>query len=435
MKHTIIIKGQVLLLALTLALGSCKKDYGNLNSPTVEDFLQNATPSQLNNLVSGTESGMRNEIPLYIDEVATLGREGYRFSGSEPRYITDLLGANEAQLTNNAFYTTNPWAARYRVVKNCNVLEASAENSSQISAEQKKAYTGFAKTIKAYQLLLALNLTYENGIRVDVADPNQLGPIVSYSDGLKAIQDLLTAGKTDLSGASVAFPLTSGFAGFSDAAGLIRFNRALAARVALYQADYPAVLTALNESFLDLNGNFYTGVYHEYSTGSGDQLNGLFLPQNQNGEVRPAHPSFATDILAGDDRIGKASLRNSTASLQGLSSNRDVWVYTSSTASQPLIRNEELILIYAEAKIHSNQLPDAIVALNRVRTGHNLSPYAGAVTPEALLNELLYERRYSLFYEGHRWIDLRRLDRLSTLPKDRPDDDIWSQLPLPNTEG
>ena len=45
---------------------------------------------------------------------------------------------------------------------------------------RKKAYTGFAKTIKAYQLLMNLNLTDSNGIRVDVADPDNLGPIVDY---------------------------------------------------------------------------------------------------------------------------------------------------------------------------------------------------------------------------------------------------------------
>ncbi|GAO42554.1 RagB/SusD family nutrient uptake outer membrane protein [Flavihumibacter petaseus] len=435
MKHNMLLKIALLLLGSVMFLGACKKEYGNLNSPTVEDFLKDATQSQLNNLVSGTESGMRNEITLYLDDVATIGREGYRFSGSEPRYVTDLLGANEAQLTNNAFYTTNPWAARYRVIKNCDVLEASANRSTQITAEQKKGYSGFAKTIRAYQLLLALNLTYQNGIRVDVSDPNNLGPIVSYDNGLAAIISLLDAGKTDLTGATVSFPLSSGFSGFNDAAGLIKFNRALAARVALYQKNYTASLSNLNESFFDLNGDLNTGVTHEYSTGSGDQLNGMFIPQNQNGEIRPAHPSFATDIVPGDDRISKATLRTSTASLQGLSSNRDVWVYTSSTASLPMIRNEELILIYAESKIQQNALPDAIVALNVIRGKHNMTPYAGGVTQSALLNELLYQRRYSLFYEGHRWIDLRRYDRTNELPKDRTDDDIWIQFPLPNTEG
>jgi len=421
------------LLGMLCLSGGCKKDYGNLNNATVEDFEDNASSDKLNNLVSGTESGMRNTLALYLDDVGTIGREGYHFSLAEPRYLTDLLGANDATLSNSNFYITNTWADRYRVVKNCNILIQSALNSTHIDQSQKVGYTGFARTIKAYQLLLNLNLTDSNGIRVNVTDPDHLGPFTSYTDGLTAIAALLDSGKTDLSQASVTFPL-AGFAGFSNAAGLVKFNRALAARVAIYRQQWAAALDALNASFFDLNGAFSLGVNHVFAAGSGDQLNPMFIPQNTNGEVRVAHPSYAADITPGDDRLGKATIRDATASLSGLSGNRDVWVYTSGTAPAAIIRNEELILIYAEANIQLGHFPDAIVALNRIRTQHNLSPYAGAITTGALLTEMLNQRRFSLFYEGHRWIDLRRYGLLNTLPIDRAGDDVWTMFPLPVTE-
>ncbi len=99
----------------------------------------------------------------------------------------------------------------------------------------------------------------------------------------------------------------------------------------------------MNESFFGLDKDFTLGVFHVFGTGSGDQLNPMFIPQNQTGDISVAHPSYAADIEAGDDRINKATLRDAVASLNGLSSNRDVWVYTSSTAPIPIIRNEELI--------------------------------------------------------------------------------------------
>ncbi|MEJ0101506.1 MAG: RagB/SusD family nutrient uptake outer membrane protein [Bacteroidota bacterium] len=423
----------IIVTVMIFFLYSCKKDYGNLNSPTVEEFLDNATKIELNILVSGTESGMRNNMGLYIDDVGTIGREGYRFSGSEPRYLSDLLGANDAELSNSNFYITNTWAARYRAVKNCNVLIQAANNSTLISAAEKSGYTGFARTVKAYQLLLNLNLTYTNGIRVNVADPDNLGPFVTYDEGLSAIASLLDSAKTDLATGSVIFPL-AGFTGLDDAAGLLKVNRAVAARVAAYRSQWGDVLTDLNESFFDLAGDFYLGAYHAFGTGSGDQINPLFIPQNQSGEVRVAHPSYAADIAANDDRIGKATLRHSVASLSGLSSDRDVWIYTSSTAPMPFIRNEELILLYAEAKIQTGLFPDALAAINAVRHGHNLADYPGAVTKDALITEMLNQKRYSLFYEGHRWIDLRRYDRLNELPIDRTGDDIWDEFPLPVTE-
>lgn len=424
----------ILLLLFAASFTSCKKEYGNLNSPTVEEYLQNASADQLNGLVAGSLSGMRINDGIYLDAVGVIGREIYRFSNADPRYVTELLGSGNTTLNNTGFYITNPWASRYRVVKNCNVLIEAATNSTQISDDQKKGYTGFAKTLKAYELLLNLNLTYSNGIRVDVADPNNLGPILGYDDAITAIGSLLDEAKTDLSGATVIFPLTSGFTGFNDAEGLTKFNRALAARVDVYRKQWSAALTDLGQSFYDINGDFNTGVSEVFSTGSGDQLNPAYFDQNANGEVRLAHPSYAADIAANDDRIGKATLRNAPASNSGLSSDRDVWVYRSSTAPIPIIRNEELILIYAEANIQSNQLTEAVTALNVIRSGHNLPNYSGAVTQDALTDEMLTQRRYSLFYEGHRWVDVRRYDKLNTLPIDRTDDDVWSAMPIPQTE-
>src|SRR5580704_19252307 len=116
----------MLLLSSGIFLSSCKKDYGDLNNATVESFTSNASASELNNLVSGTESGMRNSLALYLDDIGIIGREMYHFSASEPRYVTDLLGASGATLSGSNFYITNTWASRYQVIKNSNVLEQAA---------------------------------------------------------------------------------------------------------------------------------------------------------------------------------------------------------------------------------------------------------------------------------------------------------------------
>ena len=424
----------LLFLLLASVVSGCKKDFGNLNSPTEEDFLKNPTKDQLNNLVTGTESAMRNNIGLYLDDVGVIGREIYRFSTGDPRYTTDLLGASDAQLDPTGFYITNTWASRYRVVKNCNLLIEAAGISTFITDAEAKAYSGFAKTMMAYQLLLNLNLTHNNGIRTKVANPDQLGPIENYSESLTSIADLLNEGNSDLTGSEVSFSLTSGFAGFNDAAGLSKVNRALAARVAVYREQWQEALDALQQSFFDIDGDFSTGVYHVFGTGSGDQLNPAFFPRNQAGDVRLAHPSYADDIENGDTRSAKAVLRTEPQSYQGLSSNYDAWVYTTSTTPVPIVRNEELILIFAEANIQLDNLSDGQDALNVIRNAHSLGDYSGATTKSALLTEMLKQRRYSLFYEGHRWVDVRRYGLLDELPVDRPEDNVWEEFPVPVTE-
>jgi hypothetical protein len=423
-------------LLLTGALASCNKEIGSLNGSSVDDVSENPTRLELNNLVVGSESGMRTQIGLYLDAVGILGREVYRFSGAEPRYTSELLGKEELTLTNNVFYLTNPWNARYRVVKNCNIIIAGATRSTLITDKQKKGYTGFAKTIKAYQLLLNLNYTETNGIRVDVADPDKLGPFLSYEESLAEITKLLDEGKTEIAGGEALYVLSSGFDNKN--VGLLKFNRAIAARVAAYRKDWSAVLTALSESFFDINGDFADGFYHVFSTGPNDQTNPSYFRANNTGEARLAHPSFITSLTAysaADTRKNKIRLRTAAESSDGLTGTHDLALFASNTSPMPIIRQEELILLYAEAKANLDQVPDAITAINKIRTKHGGVVYAGDATKEALISENLLQRRFSLFYEGHRWIDLRRYGRLDELPMDRANDTVFERMPKPLTEG
>ncbi|HEY1008180.1 MAG TPA: RagB/SusD family nutrient uptake outer membrane protein [Sphingobacteriaceae bacterium] len=415
------------------------------NNPSVEGVLNNASVPVLNTIVTGTESGMRLNLEFYLDDVGAVGRELYRFSTADPRYTGDLLGKGNAILDNNTFYITNPWNALYRVVKNTNILIEAVNNTAQPTEEQKQGYLGFANTIKAYALLLALNLTNENGIRIDVADPDNIGPIVDKTTALTAIAALLDEGSAQLGNAGTSFPfqLSAGFTGFDTPESFRRFNRGLASRVALYREDFAGALASVQESFLVLGGNYSVtkdlGVYHIYSNAGGDEINRFFLPVNSTGEVRGAHSSFVTDAEAageGNDlRIAeKVAARSIPSTLDNLTVVYGISMYDSNLDPVPLMRNEELMLIYAEASIQTGALQQGLDVLNQIRTGNNLAAYAGPVTREALLDEMLKQRRYSLFMEGHRWIDMRRYGRLDQLPLDRTGDDVWESFPIPFAE-
>ena len=52
-------------------------------------------------------------------------------------------------------------------------------------------------------------------------------------------------------GPAFAFVVPAGFAGFDTPVGFLRFNRAVLARVAVYQHDWTGALTALQASYLD----------------------------------------------------------------------------------------------------------------------------------------------------------------------------------------
>jgi len=81
-----------------------------------------------------------------------------------------------------------------------------------------------------------------------------------------------------------------------------------------------------------------------------------------------------------------------------------------------------------------------VTDIDLVRTTSGLlAPYAGTVDQPSLLTELLYNKRYSLLYEGgHSWIDHRHYGRLADLATDeRPGpspDQVFTTLPIPTSE-
>ena len=426
-----------LILFTGLLLPACRVEpIDDPNNPGVANISANASLSDIQNLVDGSEAVMRLSLNFYYDDVNVIGREYYRFSTSDPRFTSDLLGKANAGLDNNTFYITNPYAARYRVIRNLYILMDAITNTKAagITETQKKAGIAYAKTVQAYQLLLVYNLLYNNGIRVDVRDPDRPGPFLSRQQSIDAIMNLLNEANADLKGNNVNFPFrTTLYSG--NAAEFSKFNRALAARVAVYRQDWAAAGTALTESFLDLNGDLNAGVYHRFSTAGGDELNPLYFPPNSSGEARVVQPSFVTDAAPNDSRVSSKVLKRTSAGTQdGLQSDYDFFLYKTNTDPIPIIRNEELILLYAEVKAQTGQPGEAVNAINRIRTAAGIGNYGGAQTTDALITEILRQRRYSLFGEGHRWIDLRRYNRLSELPIDRANDNVWTEFPIPANE-
>jgi len=434
----------VLLCTALVWVSGCNvldiEDRPDPNNTELQAVIDNPTRSNMNTLVAGTLSGMRVDLRISFINHGMIGREMYRFLSAEPRNTGDLLGKENSQLDPGSFYTTRPWSAHYANIRMANILIQAAQSSEALSQEEVNGVLGFANTIKAYEYLMALDFTNENGIRQQADDINTVGPLLSKTDGYALIENLLDDAASSLNSAEFFFTLPPGFSGFDDPAGFRQFNRALRARVAAYRMnDWQTVLDAVSESFIDEGGDLTTGVYHDYTTQPNDQTNPVFAdPQAGSGDSWVAHPSFVADAEAGDERVDeKVELRTTTASLDGLTSDYGLAVYDSPTAPIPLIRNAELILLRAEALINRNQgtdLTDAEDLLNIIRNEAGLADYSGTVDQASLTDEMLNQRRYELFFEGHRWYDMRRYDRLDDLPLDRPGDNVWVSFPIPEAE-
>ena len=240
-------------------------------------------------------------------------------------------------------------------------------------------------------------------------------------------------------GDAFAFQLSEGYEGFDDPGTFLMFNRALKARVEAYLGNYPGTVSALQASFLDLDEDFGLGVYHSYGTGSGDVTNGLF--QGADPQI-VAHPTVWDDAPLKDngdrdDRVlAKVQpLATPKSDPRGVTSDVRFIHYATLSAPTPIIRNEELVLLWAEAQWFTGNEGPALEALNEVRTrSGGLDAAAAPGDDGAFIDLLLEERRWSLLLEGHRWLDMRRFDRLDELPLDRASDVVPTAFPIPRNE-
>ena len=437
-----------LTLATAFIVGGCRDlTVPDFNNPSIESLTSNPTATTINQATQGLLVGARsymNSQNGYVSLLGILGRESYNFDPADTRFITEMLigpldGGSPA-------FGGNLFSLRYRNIRLGNAVLAALGPVAGMSAAQKEAVRGFVKTIHAHDLLMVVNTRDDLGAPIDV-DIDPTGPpaaIASRADVYTRIVTLLDEARTHLTagGASFPFALGPGFTGFSTPASFVTVNRALRARVDVYMGNYALALTALNASFIDSTASLDLGTYHAFSTTSGDTDNQLFDP---TARAILAHPSIFTDAQlqvggARDARVGRKIMTLSTPrTVQGVTTNVAFTVYNAPSAPVPIIRNEELILLRAEANIGINTAPSLTAALadiNVIRRRSGSLPAAGAFASQAAARtELLYNKRYSLLFEGgHRWIDLRRYGQLGTLPLALPAHTRPARFPFPEAE-
>ena len=404
-----------------------------LNNPTLPENGTYPNPSRalVEQLAIGLIAADRVDQAAFIRDAEILGRDAYNLDGADPRWTEEMLrGPFDAGGFGARF-----WLNQYVVVRSADVLLRSVVTATALSEEEISATEGFTRTMKALALLRVYEAHGPTGMPVEVGlGPNDLKPVLCESPALVALSALLDSAKTDLQAGGDAFPfdLPPGFTGFDDPASFLEFNRGLAAKVLIYRAQYAQALTALSESFVDTTAALDLGVYHDYGTASGDLRNPLF---NQARTLR-AHPSVISGAEAGDARLAKVVV-GEEASLGGITSNLEFAVYSSNSDPIPILTNEELILLRAEANLGlgAGGLVAASRDINYIRRVAGGLPLRVHASVAAALDDLLYNKRYSLLWESpSRWVDARRYNRLSALPIDRTGDVVHPNFPVPNDE-
>jgi hypothetical protein len=432
-----------LFAAACASVVACQSaDIANFNSPNTSQLEGSPNAATVNTTVAGVLAGSRSGAGTWASTLGIFGREIMNLDGAEPRNVLALL---IGPLEPGGFGTDAGWSNSYRNLRTAYTILDVVDAVPDYTAAQKSGVKGFVKTFMALEYMNQLRVRDTFGLVFDVSkDPTVQGAFITREEAYTKTAALFDEARTDLAAAGTAFPftLTTGFTGFNTPANFVRVNRGLKARLEVYRGRWADALTALNESFVSTaagtTAGFATGVYHVYSTASGDATNPLFDPAPR---AIVAVPEFLTEARLRTD--GSRDLRATTKAVvgtvnlatQGISSNVRPIVYPTNVTSIPIIRNEELILLRAEAYLGLGNRAAAIADLNFVRTNAGgLSALAADFSGD-LVTELLYDRRYSLFFEyGHRWVDSRRYNRLGDLRKQLPSHRIFPLVPIPVDE-
>ncbi|MES2521261.1 MAG: RagB/SusD family nutrient uptake outer membrane protein [Gemmatimonadota bacterium] len=417
-------------------------DIGNYNNPNTSQLEGAPNAATVNTTVAGVVAGSRAGAGAWASTLGVFGREIMNLDGAEPRNVLALL---IGPLEPGGFGTDVGWSNSYRNLRTAYTILNVVDAVPDYTAAQKSGVKGFVKTFIALEYMNQLRVRDTFGLVFDIPkDPIAQGAFVTRDEAYTKTAALFDEAKTDLAAAGTAFPftLTSGFAGFNTPVTFLRVNRGLKARLEVYRGRWTDALAALNESFINTaaptTASFATGVYHVFSTASGDAVNPLFDPTPRALVVVP---EFLTEARLRADgsrdlrATSKAVVGTVTLATQGISSNVRPTVYPTNVSPIAIIRNEELILLRAEANIGLGNRAAAIADLNVVRTtAGGLPPLASDFAGD-LVTELLYDRRYSLFFEyGHRWVDSRRYGRLGDLRKQLATHRVFPLVPIPVDE-
>ncbi len=199
---------------------------------------------------------------------------------------------------------------------------------------------------------------------------------------------------------------------------------ALMARVQLYLEDWDSAIdyatdaiNATNLSLVDVN-TFKNNIFE--SAPNPESIFEINIdPNTETLGSNDALDQYLTpagwfDIIPSQNLLDLYDANDARLDLYDTSSDGYPFIkkYTGSkgtyTDNIPVIRYPELLLIRAEAYAETNKESDAIDDLETLRRARGLTDYTNPPSGDALILEILDERRRELAFEGHRWFDLKR---------------------------
>jgi starch-binding outer membrane protein, SusD/RagB family len=333
----------------------------------------------------------------------------------EDQFLNNTLSAA------NSFLGNNIWKAAYSYLYHCNISLEGLQHSSSVSEPVKKRLTAEVKFVRALCYFYLVNLFGDVPlVTTSNADKNAILPRI-------AVTEIYNQIKSDLLDAGVDLP---------DVMENTRPNKmacqALLAKVHLFMKNWEeaemaaaSVINSLRYDLADTDAVFKSGspetifqlapVLNQINSAEGR----IFIPVSSSAV--PVYIVTNNLLIAFEpgDRRGNIWLKTVQQITNGP---KYTYPYKYKINVSPpdtpakeynvVLRLAEQYLIRAEARAQQNNINEAVADINVIRNRAGLPLISTSVNNTQCLAAIEQERRIELFAEwGHRWFDLKRLNR------------------------
>ena len=386
-------------LLATLTLGACELDIANPNAATEDEVLSSA--AGLRAVAIGMQGRLGNALEegIYVPALVSgeLGNTNATQSTTREFQRFPTASAN-SQIEETNVDLLDLWVKYYGVVRSADDIIGNADRVSLLPGT-RAGVLALAKLHKA----IAFGTLIEAFEQIPITElTTTTPPFAGRAAVLTEVLALLASAKTD----ATDTPLSTEFTGSILAPGFDLLNtiRAMQARYALAAGQYEAALGFANEVPAGA-----TSVM-PYTTLDRNPFRDLFHGVRFFGALS----SFRTNAEPNDTRVDRFTTSTALTGFGGATL-VEMNIYRADSDPIPLFTQDELTLIRAEAHARANRLQQAIDEINIVRGNAGLLPRTIAQLPtqQAVLDEILVQRTYSLFVMGLHWADLRRFGRIA----------------------
>lgn len=393
---------KIALLAAPFGLAACELDTTNPNAPTQETVV--ASQEGLMNIGVGLQTRFGSSTAAFIYGAGLIADE---FGPLNTAFET-ISDAERGVVIPTAGFVADIWNSEYRTVKSANDI---IFNHQQVEFPQgiRSGLLSLAYLLKAAAIGELIQSFDQVAIETyNIPQPTLVDRATALAFVLEMLDSAAVAYADSGSDTHAAFNTQVKASTFD----ILNTIYAYQARFRRMANDWNGALAAANL----VNPAVFSLI--PYSTATNNPLFAVTSGSSGIGPLDAFRTSDATEAQRTAYHVTAAAVTGRPP----LNSPLDAFArYADRTAAIPAYYPDEINLIRAEAYLNLGQLPQAVGAIDAVRTDcpgagpvtTDPAPcqgaYAGPVTAADIRAEIYRNRRYELFATGLRWEDLRRL--------------------------